>query len=166
MKLLLSAAFVALATAPAIADEIRIAHIYDRTGADNILLSDGDDDTVLNAKDFNKDVFRWTSLNDEDGPEWDKLSYFDVVSANHDQIDVSGLGNNLVADIFGSAADSGALVIYRDMAARDEGAASLVIEWDNGTPIEQINVGIQSGADIRIGFGWQVYDAISGDTFF
>ncbi len=33
MKLLLSAAFVALATAPAIADEIRIAHIYDRTGA-------------------------------------------------------------------------------------------------------------------------------------
>ncbi|PWE31632.1 substrate-binding domain-containing protein [Pararhodobacter marinus] len=33
MKLLLSAAFVALATAPALADEIRIAHIHDSTGA-------------------------------------------------------------------------------------------------------------------------------------
>ncbi|MBN8292023.1 substrate-binding domain-containing protein [Rhodobacter sp. NTK016B] len=33
MKLLLSAAFVALATAPAMADEIRIAHIHDSTGA-------------------------------------------------------------------------------------------------------------------------------------
>ncbi|MFN4101279.1 MAG: ABC transporter substrate-binding protein, partial [Pararhodobacter sp.] len=33
MKLLLSAALVALATAPAMADDIRIAHIYDRTGA-------------------------------------------------------------------------------------------------------------------------------------
>ncbi|HPD92601.1 MAG TPA: ABC transporter substrate-binding protein, partial [Pararhodobacter sp.] len=33
MKLLLSAAFAALATAPAMADEIRIAHIHDMTGA-------------------------------------------------------------------------------------------------------------------------------------
>jgi ABC-type branched-chain amino acid transport systems, periplasmic component len=33
MRLLLSAAFVALATAPAMADEIRIAHIHDMTGA-------------------------------------------------------------------------------------------------------------------------------------
>ncbi len=33
MRLFLSAALAALATAPAFADEIRIAHIYDRTGA-------------------------------------------------------------------------------------------------------------------------------------
>lgn len=33
MKLHLSAALIALATAPAMADDIRIAHIYDRTGA-------------------------------------------------------------------------------------------------------------------------------------
>ncbi|WP_417625539.1 substrate-binding domain-containing protein [Pararhodobacter aggregans] len=33
MRLLLSAAFIALATAPAMADEIRIAHIHDMTGA-------------------------------------------------------------------------------------------------------------------------------------
>ncbi|WP_127108060.1 substrate-binding domain-containing protein [Pararhodobacter zhoushanensis] len=33
MRLMLSAAFIALATAPAVADEIRIAHIHDSTGA-------------------------------------------------------------------------------------------------------------------------------------
>jgi len=58
------------------------------------------------------------------------------------------------------------MAIYTDMDARAVGNASLVIEWDNGTPVELINVGIQSGADIRIGLGWKVFDAVTGDSFF
>ena len=44
--------------------------------------------------------------------------------------------------------------------------ADLLSKWDNGTPVELINVGIQSGADIRIGLGWKVFDAVTGDSFF
>lgn len=55
-------------------------------------------------------------------------------------------------------------MVYENATAYLTKQASLIVEWTNGTPLSAINIGIQSNADIRIGLGWHVIDAVSGDT--
>jgi Ca2+-binding RTX toxin-like protein len=140
--------------------------VYDGAGRDVVLLSGGND-MVHNAQDATRDVFRWTALGQpsDTNPETDVIDFLDVWgSKTNDQLDFSQLGPRLVAEVYGSAEDSGAFAIFLNEAARQAGEASLVVEWNNGTPLAAINIGIQSNADIRIGLGWKVYDAVSGDT--
>jgi Ca2+-binding RTX toxin-like protein len=136
--------------------------VYDGAGSDLVLMSARADTRVENAEDHTRDVFRWTALEDvgSTDPTTNSIAYFDVYGPKtNDQLDFSAF-DNLYAEVYGSAEDSGAFVIYHNAVDALLGRALLTVEWDNGTLVEDINIGVQSNADIRIGYGWTVVDAI------
>lgn len=139
--------------------------VSDGAGRDRVYLSDGANDVLDNAADVERDVFIWDRLYDPSLAEWDTLSYFDITGAKtNDVLDFSRLGRNLVAEFYGSSdGETGAFAVFASEAARDVGDASLVVEWLDGSG-GPVNIGIASSSDIRIGLGWKVYDAVSGDT--
>lgn len=141
--------------------------ITDGAGRDRILMMGGDD-TVMNARDGERDVFAWDDLAALIArPEHDKLEWFDVTSRlTGDVLDLSGLGDRLVAEIYGGGAgETGTIAVYLDEEARLAGDYVLAIDWMEQLGDGPLVIGAGAWANIRLGMGWRVVDAVAGDTF-
>jgi Ca2+-binding RTX toxin-like protein len=141
--------------------------ITDGAGRDRILMTGGND-TVMNARDGARDVFVWDDLAALIArPEYDRLDWFDVTSRlAGDVLDLTGLGDRLVAEIYGGGAgETGTLAVYLSEEDRLSGDYLLAIEWAEQIGDGPLVIGPSVWANIRLGMGWRVVDAVAGDTF-
>ncbi|WP_291296923.1 cadherin-like domain-containing protein [Elioraea sp.] len=141
--------------------------ITDGAGRDRVLMMGGDD-TVMNARDGERDVFVWDDLAALIArPEYDRLEWFDVTSRlDADVLDLSGLGDRLVAEIYGGGAgETGTLAVYLSEQDRLAGDYILAIDWMEQIGDAPLVIGPGVWANIRLGMGWRVVDAVAGDTF-
>jgi hypothetical protein len=92
-----------------------------------------------------------------ENPEWDTLSVFDTGRLTGDQLDVSGLGTNLVAELYGGGeGETGLFAVYASEADRLSGNAMLSIEWVEQVGNGRILVSPSTQANIKVGMGWTV----------
>jgi Ca2+-binding RTX toxin-like protein len=139
--------------------------IIDGAGSDRIVM-DGGNDRVLNARDGARDVFVWA---DRDAlartPEWDTLSVFDTDHRTGDQLDLSGLGDGLVAELYGGGeGQNGLFAVYMSEGDRLAGNYMLAIEWVEQIGNGRILVSPSTQAKIKIGLGWSIIDVL-GDPY-
>lgn len=141
--------------------------IEDGAGRDRIVMNGGDD-TVRNARDGERDVFAWDDLASLTAtPEYDQLEWFDVSDPrNGDVIDLSGLGDGLVLELYGGGeGETGTVAVYLSEAERLLGNYVLAIDWAEQVGDNPIMVGPSLWAHIRTGTGWSVVKPVVGDTF-